>query len=950
MKKNSDSILNWQEARKLFEPYMDKPPKQAVLEINSDDNIPPEVKSKLIKLIQSQSKSNTLLDNPDLSFFSSIDKLQEDLSGKHIDDYKLLEKIGIGGMSHVYKANRKDAGIQKPVAIKVMVNYQGKLDANLSKLFIQEQHTLVQLNHTNIISFHHGGISQEGIPYLVIEYIENAINIKDYCLKNKLSTFQILDLVLPLMDAISYTHQQLIVHKDIKPQNILVDAHAVPLLLDFGISAIDEHKNDDNHGDKNKIYTPGYASPEQILGNKVTTSSDVFSFTAMLLDLLTNKKPLPDFNTEEYLFENSKKHIDSIIEQAEIETDLKNILKKGLAEKPKDRYATMQEMKQDLLNFKSLLPVLASKSSKFYKIKLWIKRNKYIAILISSLLVAALLFINYRYQSIKQQKIAEKHLILVHDIKSNLRRTHMLPLHNVQEVYAKTIRKIETLQASILNNESHSNGLSEYAIGSAYSSMREFDKALIYLQKSADKGWDSPELFSELGFVLAVHWDDIIIESYSINDKIKREKFLNKNKLKYLEPAKKHLAQASKGLATHNYVSAYLAALNENYDEAIQYTLKEIKNNPWFYEAYTYISFLYIEKAIPLLNKKGYKAAKPYIDLSKQYMQQAINIGSSDPNVYKEYCSNYGFNIQVELQYDAINIDETFSNGVKVCQQAIEMLSYLDTASNHIDLIKLYTQYADYHISQGTSHIEYINKANEVSNQGLKLYPDDSRLLAGNAQSLLELAKEAIKEGKDPTSFYHKAKTQINKSLKINPNERSTWLKLGFIQKEIASYYSSINNFIDAGPHYEESIKAYDRVEKLGNEFIALANKAITQQEYAKSKKMQGQFHKSIELFRKSLENSEKIFKFNTESYVIYANYFEFQFDLVKILKENNLSYINELNHAIKSINNSCKHSYLNKSHVKQIQFSMDYFIHNNLATSSNFSLCNQKIIEIKTN
>ncbi len=945
---NSQTLKNWKEARLLIEKYFDLVIEDALIAIKKDSSIKDAVKNILIKLLESQPQNNTIISDADLSLFEVIKHTEEDLSGKSIGEYKLIKKIGQGGMSCVYKAKRKDTEIQKFVALKLLYSVEEELTEQLKKLFTQEQLTLSKLHHSNIISFYHGGLSQNGIPYLVMEYIDEAQTIRKFVKTNNFSTNAIVILIQQVASALEYAHQNHIIHKDIKPSNILIDQIGTPKVVDFGIASFTT-KFTDTGLDFDNIFTPDYASPEQIKNQKLTSCSDIFSLCAVFLELLSDKKPLPKIDTSNYKPKEDTIHIKKLLNQCDINTDLKNIILRGMDLESQNRYQSMGDLIEDLNNWKNLKPVSATPFSKLYKFKLWIKRNKYVALLISILLVTALLFINYRYQSIKQQRLAEKHLILVNDIKSNLRRTHMLPIHNVQEIYAKTIRKIETLQANISKNETHSNGLSEYAIGSAYLSMRAFDKAYIYLQKSIKKGWESPELFSDLGFVLATFWENSIMESYSISDKIKRNEFLNQNKLKYLEPAKKYLTRASKGLATHNYVSAYLAELNENYDKAIKYALEETKINPWFYEAQTYLSFLYIEKAIPIINKTGYKAAKPYIDLSKLYMQQSINIGSSDPHVYKEHCANFGFNIQVELQYDTINIDKTFNNGVKTCQQAIELSNNIDTLSIYINLVKLYMQYADYHVSQGTNHIEYIQKANDISNQGLMLFPNDSHLLSISTQPLLELAKEALRKDKEPTNFYQKAKNRIKKSIEINPNKRSSWFRLGVLQKEIANYYRSINNFSDADINYEDSIKTYDKVKELGNEFGSLANKAITQYDYAKSKKIQGQAQKSIELFRNSVENSEKIFKFNTESYVIYANYFEFQFELVKALKENNLNYVNELNHAIKTINNSCKLNYINKSHIKQIQTSMDYFIKKSLASFTDFRLCNQRITSLNS-
>ncbi len=402
----------WQQADALFEYYFDKPFTSSLAEIKERKDISKEVKQKLLQLLQSQPQDNTTIDEVDLSFFSSMEAPQVNLSGENIDEYHLLRQIGKGGMSVVYQAERINKSIQKFVAVKVLTTKKDGNDNFLQNLFQQEQLTLAQLHHKNIVSFHHGGISNAGNAYLVTEYIESAESISNFCKKNGLNSKQIVALVLPLLDAITYAHQQLIIHKDIKPSNFIVDAQGTPYLLDFGIADLLDSMQDKQ---SLELYTPDYASPEQILKQPLSVSTDIFSFSATLLELLTDKKPLPKFIKAEYQPQQDTLHINTLLKNSHLDTDLKNILQKGLAIKPQERYQSMLELKLDLQNWQQNKAVLASKQTKRYFIKKFIQRHPISFFLVSSLLIAITFALYFMFMQMQQANFEAKKSQLVTD-------------------------------------------------------------------------------------------------------------------------------------------------------------------------------------------------------------------------------------------------------------------------------------------------------------------------------------------------------------------------------------------------------------------------------------------------------------------------------------------------------------------------------------------------------
>jgi serine/threonine protein kinase len=212
--------------------------------------------------------------------------------GRRVGSYEIVEEIGAGGMGEVYRAIRADDQFHKQVAIKlVRVGYDSDF---IVARFRTERQVLAGLEHPNIARLLDGGTTKEGIPYFAMELIDGQ-PLYEYCDSRELNTSDRLRLFLQICSAVQYAHQRLIVHRDLKPGNILVTADGTPKLLDFGIAKILESASTSESSQATetifRFLTPEYASPEQIRGEAVTTSSDVYSLGLLLYEILTGHRP-----------------------------------------------------------------------------------------------------------------------------------------------------------------------------------------------------------------------------------------------------------------------------------------------------------------------------------------------------------------------------------------------------------------------------------------------------------------------------------------------------------------------------------------------------------------------------------------------------------------------------------------------------------------------------------
>jgi tetratricopeptide (TPR) repeat protein/tRNA A-37 threonylcarbamoyl transferase component Bud32 len=316
------------------------------------------------------------------------------LEGRRIGPYLVIEEIGHGGMGTVYRAVRADDQYQQQVAIKVV---RGGLSDRLAiQRFKAERQILANLDHANIARLLDGGATEDGRPYVVMEYIE-GVAMDQYANAHQLSLRARLNLFRTVCSAVAFAHQRLVIHRDIKPANILVTGSGEPKLLDFGIAKI---LDDEQAGEGAEVtvtmvrlMTPEYASPEQMRGEPVTTATDVYSLGVVLYILLTGQKPyrVTSRNTHELV----QAVLETVPEKPStsnrrLRGDLDNIVLRALRKEPERRYASVEQFSEDIRRHLEGLPVSARPDTLAYRGSKFVRRHKW-AVLAAGLAVLALL-------------------------------------------------------------------------------------------------------------------------------------------------------------------------------------------------------------------------------------------------------------------------------------------------------------------------------------------------------------------------------------------------------------------------------------------------------------------------------------------------------------------------------------------------------------------------------
>ena len=310
--------------------------------------------------------------------------------GRIVGPYRLIRELGRGGMGSVWLAERVDGLIDRPVALKLphaVAHFSG-----LAERMARERTILAALNHPHIARLYDAGLSEDGQPYLALEYIEGR-PLDEYC--KSLDLRARLRLFLQVANAVAYAHGKLIIHRDLKPANILVTAEGYVRLLDFGIAKLlnDETAHDSGVTEFGaRALTPDYASPEQILGEPLTVAADVYALGVLLYELLTGHLPYPrKSRTElEHAILNLEPQRPSDFDGPALRGDLDTIALKALKKRPEERYATVNAFVEDIERHLDGRPVLARPDSTSYRLRKFVGRHKLGVASIAAVLVAIL--------------------------------------------------------------------------------------------------------------------------------------------------------------------------------------------------------------------------------------------------------------------------------------------------------------------------------------------------------------------------------------------------------------------------------------------------------------------------------------------------------------------------------------------------------------------------------
>jgi serine/threonine-protein kinase len=399
----------WARIQSVFQAALDCPPGERSAFLERQCGGDAELRREVEELIAADEQARGFLDG-------AVGKgagAAEEAPAARVGPYRILDRIGEGGMSTVYAAVREDEAYEKRVAVKFFQPLLNRPD--LARRFRVERQILASLDHPHIAKLLDGGSTPEGVPFLVMDHVD-GLAIDEYCDRRRLPIAARLELFRKVCAAVQYAHANLVVHRDIKPSNILVRSDGEPKLLDFGIAKLlnpelGPVRLEPTRADAYAM-TPEYASPEQVRGEAVTTATDVYSLGVLLYRLLTGSLPhpvqdrtLPDMLRAVCEEEPPRPSVRVASAEAKVAEaraasakglrrqlagDIDNIALKALRKEPQRRYASVEQLSEDVRRHLEGLPVAARRDTFAYRAGKFVRRHR-VGVALASLAAALVL-------------------------------------------------------------------------------------------------------------------------------------------------------------------------------------------------------------------------------------------------------------------------------------------------------------------------------------------------------------------------------------------------------------------------------------------------------------------------------------------------------------------------------------------------------------------------------
>lgn len=431
---NSDQ---WDRVQTLFKEIVDLDPESRIQRLESIKTDNPLLYEELRSLLAADSQHTSMLDGFAIDQIDLSDLVPMD--GVRVGPFEIIETIGTGGMGSVYRAKRVEGGFDQTVALK-LIKY-GMGNEQVVRRFESERNILARLQHPNIARLTDGGITAEGRPWFAMEYVEGE-TLLSYCNRLELSVRERIELFLNVIEAVQYAHKNLVVHRDLKPGNIMItgdDDKPQVRLLDFGIAQILD--GPDGESQESRAMTRAYASHEQLRGDSTSTATDIYSLGVMLYQLITGCHPDESFRSAD-----SQCH--------PIDRELASVCSKAMHSDAAQRFENVSDLGNEIRAWLNSRPVPSYSRKPFYRLSKWMNRNKTVSFVsLFSLITVVILVVVYtqelRQETSRAQNEATRATRLASVLGSSLRSID--PMQNRGEEL--TARGMVDMSTDYINNE-----------------------------------------------------------------------------------------------------------------------------------------------------------------------------------------------------------------------------------------------------------------------------------------------------------------------------------------------------------------------------------------------------------------------------------------------------------------------------------------------------------------
>ena len=562
------------------------------------------------------------------------------------DRYEFLKLLGRGGMGAVYKA--RDLKIDRIVALKFV---RGD-DEHLLARFLQEARAQARINHPGVCKVLEVG-EVEGKPYIAMQFVDGMSLAQA---RQVLSMEEKAAVIRAAAEALHAAHQAGIIHRDVKPANIMIEQRADqvwhPVVMDFGIA---REGTDTGITESGAVLgTAAYMSPEQARGDVriLDRRTDVYSLGASLFDLIAGRPPFVAVNMADTLLRVMLEDAPSLRSLVpSVPTALDTIVSKCLAKERTERYSTAQDLADDLGRYLARESIVGNRVSLISRVRWKARHNRQLVVVALALIASVLFLFGYgirnwvktkrteelfKQRTEQQSRLAQKLGQEITKMEWLLRAARELPLHDLEREKQIVRQRMTNLKSDLHQYGDLAAGLAHYALGRGHLAMHEYPEALTELQLAVQSGQDTAEIHYALGLTLGKHFERAMYEARLSGGGDFAQRQLKEIAPKFLTPALRSLERArAMPLDAPQYLEALIAFYQRDYDEALKQAEVAMKTAPWLYEARKLQGDVHLEKALHERDSGKYEAAEKEFAAAVRMYTEAGAAGESDGEVFE---------------------------------------------------------------------------------------------------------------------------------------------------------------------------------------------------------------------------------------------------------------------------------------------------------------------------
>ena len=589
--------------------------------------------------------------------------------------YGTAVPLGSGSYADVYRSF--DAQLQRTVALKFL---RWNEPEPVERMF-REARAQARVDHEGVCKVYDTGWL-DGRPFIAMQFIEGDDLLtasRDLPLRRRLR------LVIKVARAVQAAHEQGLVHRDLKPDNILVhksaDGSLRPVVLDFGLVYDLAGSTGRMTRDGEPLGTPAFMSPEQAGGqlDEIDVRTDVYGLGATLYTLLTGRPPFEGGGTANLLIQALE--ADPVRPRSRVPSlpaEVEQIVLKCLDKEKLRRYGSAQELADDLARFLDGEPVRASRSGWWYPLRKRVRKHRRSVAMTSAICGVAVMSLwsveQQARESSRRAEYEQRFVQISNDLDWGFRAAQMSSTHDITPSRERVHRRIQELEQELGDLDQVGQGPAHYAIGRAYAALHEDQAARRHLEKAWRLGHRSPEVGYFLGLVIGRQYEDALERVRHVHESELRRIYLDDVITRYREPAKGYLEVGREAEAVSvEYVEALIDFYEERYESALEKLADVRLRLPWLYEAGIAEGKVLRRMADERFEESRLEEALGLYRRAEVALRRAMESAASDPRIYPELCRLMSTRIEAELDWSIPPDAATFQDHLKVCDRGLEV-------------------------------------------------------------------------------------------------------------------------------------------------------------------------------------------------------------------------------------------------------------------------------------